>query len=175
MELATLGSGCFWCVEAIFRELKGVNSITSGYSGGDMINPTYKDISTGSTNHAEVIQIEFDISVISFHEILEVFWNTHDPTTLNQQGNDVGTQYRSVIFHHSEEQKQIAENYKVQLIGDKTFENLVITEITEFMDFYPAEDYHQKYLELNGREIYCDYIIRPKVEKFKLQFKEMLK
>ena len=175
LETIVLGSGCFWCVEAIFKGLKGVDSLMPGYMGGNKINPTYKDVCTGTTGHAEVIQLKFDKTIISIDEVLAVFWNTHDPTTLNRQGNDVGTQYRSVIFYNTEEQREIAETYKAQLILDKTFEFRVITEITQSSIFYPGETEHQDYYELNGSERYCDYIIRPKVEKFREQFKDKLK
>lgn len=175
LEIATLGSGCFWCTEAIFESLKGVNSAVSGYSGGHKDKPTYKDVCEGSTGHAEVVQVTFDPQIISFEEILEVFWNTHDPTTLNRQGNDVGTQYRSAIFYHSEEQKNIAEAYKKQLEDSKVYLSPIVTEITSFTMFFPAEEYHQSYFELNGEQPYCSFVVKPKVEKFKKQYKNKLK
>lgn len=175
MEIATLGSGCFWCVEAVFQGLKGVESAISGYSGGHIKNPAYKEVCNGTTGHAEVIQVKFNSEVISFEEILEVFWNTHDPTTLNRQGNDVGTQYRSAIFYHSDEQKEIAEKYKKQLDESGTYNSKIVTEITPFDTFYAAEDYHQDYFNLNGEQPYCSFVIKPKVEKFKKQFKDKLK
>ena len=165
-ETATLGNGCFWCTEAIFQRVNGVKSVESGYSGGNTEHPTYSEICTGTTNHAECLNIIFDPSVISFEDILKVFWETHDPTTLNRQGNDVGTQYRSVIFYHDEKQKEIAEAYKERLNKSGTFENPVITQIEPFTKFYPAENYHHDYFNRNGAAPYCQYVIRPKVEKF---------
>jgi methionine-S-sulfoxide reductase len=172
MEVATLGAGCFWCVEAVFTELNGVVSVTSGYMGGKVKNPTYKEVCSGLTGHAEVAQIVFDPNVISFKEILEVFWKTHDPTTLNRQGNDIGTQYRSAIFYHDETQKEIAEFYKSELNNSGAWDNPIVTEISPLAQFYPAEDYHQNYFELHGEEQYCKYVIQPKVEKFKKAFVE---
>lgn len=174
-QLATFGNGCFWCTEAIFLRLKGVHSVKSGYSGGDTDNPTYKEVCSGSTGHAEVIQIEFDPKEISFTEILEVFWNTHDPTTLNKQGNDVGTQYRSAIFYHDETQKQEAEDYKKQLDSTKVWRDPIVTEIVPFEKFYPSEDYHDNYLSGHGHEPYCAFVVRPKVEKFEKKFADKLK
>jgi peptide-methionine (S)-S-oxide reductase len=175
LSVATLGAGCFWCVEAVFQQLKGVDTVVSGYSGGKVDKPTYKEICTGTTGHAEVTQIYFDPKTISFEELLEVFFNTHDPTQLNRQGNDEGTQYRSVIFYHNEEQKQIAEVYKKQISGAGTFDKPVVTEISPFTKFFPAEDYHQNYFNQNGSQPYCVYVVRPKVEKFQKQFKDKLK
>ena len=175
MEVATLGAGCFWCVEAVFTELNGVVSVTSGYMGGKVKNPTYKEVCSGLTGHAEVAQIVFDPNVISFKEILEVFWKTHDPTTLNRQGNDIGTQYRSAIFYHDETQKEIAEFYKSELNNSGAWDNPIVTEISPLAQFYPAEDYHQNYFELHGEEQYCKYVIQPKVEKFKKAFASKLK
>ena len=166
MEKATFGNGCFWCTEALFQNLKGVEKVESGYTGGKVKNPTYKEVCSGLTGHAEVIQITFDPKVISFEELLEVFWNTHDPTTLNRQGNDVGTQYRSAIFYHTEEQKDLAEKYKAQLDQSNTWSDPVVTEISSIGVFYPAEDYHQNYFKLNGSQPYCSFVVRPKVEKF---------
>ena len=174
-EKATLGSGCFWCTETIFDKLKGVESAVSGYSGGQTKNPTYAEICTGETGHAEVIQVTFDPSVISYSELLEVFWKVHDPTTLNRQGNDVGTQYRSVVFYHNDEQKQLAESYKIKLEEAKVYSDPIVTEITKFDKFYKAENYHQDYYEQNKREPYCSFVITPKLEKFKKVFKEKLK
>ncbi len=175
LEIATLGSGCFWCTEAFFLRVKGIESVVSGYSGGKVKNPTYKEVCSGLTGHAEVVQVKFDPSVITFGEVLEIFWNTHDPTTLNQQGADVGTQYRSVVFYHSDEQKKIAEAYKKQLDQSGIYKKPIVTEITPFSIFYPAEDYHQNYFELNPNQGYCQYVIRPKVEKFQKQYQSKLK
>lgn len=172
---ATFGGGCFWCTEAFFRELKGVKSVVSGYSGGARKDPTYKQVSTGRTGHAEVIQIEYDPKQIKFKELLEVFWKTHDPTTLNQQGNDVGTQYRSVIFYHDEEQKKLAEEYLEKLDNSGAFANPIVTEISPFEAFYPAEDYHQEYYEYNSEAPYCRFVIQPKLEKFRHVFADKLK
>ncbi|QDU01616.1 Peptide methionine sulfoxide reductase MsrA 2 [Gimesia chilikensis] len=175
LEVATLGSGCFWCTEAVFRELKGVKSAVSGYSGGAVPNPTYKAVCTGTTGHAEVIQVTFDPEVIPFTDILKVFWETHDPTTLNRQGADVGTQYRSAVFYHNEKQKEEATAYKKQLDESGQFKSPIVTEITEFQKFYPAEDYHQDYFKLNPNQQYCQFVIRPKLEKFRSKFSEKLK
>jgi peptide-methionine (S)-S-oxide reductase len=175
LEIATLGSGCFWCTEAFFLRLKGVESVVSGYSGGKVKNPTYREVCTGLTGHAEVVQVKFKPNLISYEEILEVFWNTHDPTTLNRQGNDEGPQYRSVVFYHNEQQKKIAEQYKDQLSKSGVFKNSIVTEITPFAVFYPAEDYHQNYFALNPNQGYCQYVIRPKVEKFNKQYAAKLK
>lgn len=174
LDTATLGAGCFWCVEAIFSSLKGVESVLPGYSGGTLKNPDYKTVCTGNTGHAEVCQIYFDPEIIKFEEILEIFWTTHDPTTLNRQGNDVGTQYRSAIFYHNEEQKAIAEKSKRD-VANKIWDNLIVTEIVEFEEFYKAEDYHQDYFENNPDQGYCKMIIEPKVLKFRKIFKEKLK
>ncbi len=174
-ELATFGNGCFWCTEAVFLQMKGVSKVVSGYSGGQVPNPTYKQVCTGETGHAEVIQVTFDPAVISYPELLEVFWRSHDPTTLNRQGNDVGTQYRSVIFTHSERQKQLAELYKKKIEDAKVFAKPVVTEIVPFASFYPAEDYHQNYFAENGQQPYCRVIIKPKVDKLRAVFKDKLK
>jgi peptide-methionine (S)-S-oxide reductase len=174
-ETATFGSGCFWCTEAVFQQLRGVRSAVSGYSGGLTNNPTYEDVCTGATGHAEVIQVVFDPRVISYPELLEVFWKTHDPTTLNRQGADVGTQYRSAIFYHDEEQKRQAERYKQELDAAGAFAKPIVTEITPFAEFYPAEGYHQKYYEDNPRQPYCAAIIRPKVDKVRQVFAGKLK
>jgi len=175
LELATFGAGCFWCTEAVFLNVKGVSKVVSGYSNGKVKNPTYREVCTGQTGHAEVTQITFDPSVVSFEELLEVFWNTHDPTTLNRQGADEGTQYRSGVFYHNEEQKKIAEAYKKQLEASKVYKDPIVTEISPLTSFYPAEDYHQNYYALNSSQGYCQYVIRPKVEKFKKQFPTKLK
>lgn len=175
LETATFGAGCFWCTEAVFEQLEGVHSVVSGFSGGKLANPTYKQVLTGMTGHAEVVQITFDPQVISYKDLLEVFWKTHDPTTLNRQGPDVGTQYRSVVFYHSEEQKELAEFYKQRINQSKMFRSPVVTQIAPFEAFYPAEDYHQEYYERNGRQRYCYVYIRPKLEKFKKVFEEKLK
>lgn len=171
-EQATFGTGCFWCTEAIFRELKGVRAVVSGYSGGQLKNPTYEQVCTGRTGHAEVVQITFDPKVISFEELLEVFWRVHDPTTPNRQGADVGPQYRSAIFYHNDRQRQLAEEYKQKLNASGAFLKPIVTEITRFEAFYPAEDYHQQYYERHGRQPYCQLVIRPKLEKFRQVFAE---
>lgn len=175
METATFGSGCFWCTEAIFDQLKGVESAVSGYSGGTIKNPSYREVCTGRTGHAEVVQVKFDPQVISFKELLEVFWQTHDPTTLNRQGADVGTQYRSAIFYHNQEQKELAETYKKKLDDSGVFANPIVTEITEFNNFYKAEASHQEYYENNKSQPYCSLVITPKITKFKKVFQEKLK
>lgn len=174
-QVATFGAGCFWCTEAVFLNVKGVSKVVSGYEGGKVKNPTYREVCTGETGHAEVTQITFDPSKVSFEELLEVFWNTHDPTTLNKQGADEGTQYRSVVFYHNDEQKKIAEAYKKQLEASHVYKNPIVTEISPASTFYAAEDYHQNYYELNPNQGYCQYVIRPKVEKFRKQFASKLK
>ncbi len=175
METATFGAGCYWCTEAQFQMLKGVEKVESGFSGGHVANPTYSQVCTGNTGHAEVCNITYDPSVISFDELLAAFWTCHDPTTLNRQGNDEGTQYRSVIFYHNDEQKQKAEQYKKKLNDEKAWDKPVVTEIAAFTKFYKAEDYHQNYYNENGDQPYCHYVIGPKVEKFKKVFKDKLK
>jgi len=175
VELASFGAGCFWCVEAIFQELKGVDKVVSGYMGGAIKNPSYKEVCSGETGHAEVCQITFNPNVISYDELLEVFWQIHDPTTLNRQGADVGTQYRSVIFYNSEKQKEIAEAYKKKLNDSGAFNKPIVTKISEAPKFYPAENYHQEYFNNNGQQPYCTFVIKPKMEKFKKVFKEKLK
>lgn len=175
MQKITLGAGCFWCVEAIYKELKGVEKIEPGYSGGKIANPTYREVCSGLTGHAEVIQLEYDESVIDFKEILEVFFKTHDPTTLNRQGADVGTQYRSAIFYHNENQKEIAEKVIKELDDSNAFDNAIVTEVTEFTAFYSAEEYHKNYYKNNPEEGYCRMVVRPKLEKFKKVFGEKLK
>jgi peptide-methionine (S)-S-oxide reductase len=175
LEKATFGSGCFWCTEAVFLDVKGVEKVESGYSGGKGKNPTYREVCTGLTGHAEVTQITYDPKLVSYEDLLEIFWNTHDPTTLNKQGADEGTQYRSVVFYHNENQRKIAEQYKKQLENSKIFKAPIVTEISPLTTFYKAEDYHQNYYELNSNQGYCQYVIRPKVEKFRKQFAAKLK
>ena len=174
-DTATFGAGCFWCVEAIFQELKGVHSVKSGYAGGFVKNPSYKEVCTGRTGHAEVAQIVYDPSVISFEELLEVFWKTHDPTALNRQGADVGTQYRSAVFFHNEEQKEKAAFYMKKLDESGAFQNPIVTTIEPYENYYEAEDYHQDYYNNNGFQGYCRMVIQPKVEKFRKAFSEKLK
>ncbi|TND10559.1 MAG: peptide-methionine (S)-S-oxide reductase [Bacteroidetes bacterium] len=174
-DTATFGAGCFWCVEAVFQQMKGVISVASGYSGGTVKNPSYKEVCMGTTGHAEVCQLVYDPKQVSYAELLEVFWGTHDPTTLNRQGADAGTQYRSAIFYHNETQKQTAEQYKKQLNDSKTWPNPVVTEISPFSVFYKAEDYHQDYFNQNGDQPYCQFVVRPKVEKFQKNFKDKMK
>ncbi len=174
-DTATFGAGCFWCVEAVFQNLNGVVKVRSGYSGGSVKNPSYKEVCTGTTGHAEVCQIIYNPAIVSFDELLEVFWKTHDPTTLNRQGNDAGTQYRSVVFYHNEEQKKLTELYKKKIDESGAYDQPLVTEITPFQVFYPAEDYHQNYFNQNGEEPYCKYVIQPKVEKFKKVFEAKIK
>ena len=174
-QTATLGAGCFWCVEAVFEQIEGVTAVRSGYSGGQIPDPTYEAVCSGTTGHAEVIQLDYDPAVTSFEEVLQVFFTSHDPTTLNRQGADVGTQYRSAVFYHSDGQKQIAEKVISELNESKAFPNPVVTEVTKFEKFYEAEDYHQDYFELNGRNPYCRAVIVPKLEKVKKVFAEKLK
>jgi peptide-methionine (S)-S-oxide reductase len=175
LEKATFGSGCFWCTEAVFQQLNGVHTVVSGYSGGQLRNPTYEQVCGGRTGHAEVIQVTFDPAVIAFEELLEVFWQTHDPTTLNRQGSDVGPQYRSAVFYHNDNQRALAEEYKKKLDESGAFDSPIVTEISPFTEFYPAENYHQNYYRENGRQPYCVAVIRPKVEKFKQVFRDKLK
>lgn len=175
MKKATFGSGCFWCTEAVFQDLAGVESVVSGYAGGHIKNPAYREVCEGRTGHAEVVQITYDPEVISFETLLEVFWKTHDPTTLNRQGNDVGTQYRSVIYYHDAEQKELAQQYKEKLNASGAFSNPIVTEISPMDTFYAAEDYHQNYFKNNPGQGYCSFVIRPKVDKFKQVFGEKLK
>lgn len=174
-KVATFGAGCFWCTEAQFQQLKGVNKVESGFSGGHTDNPTYKDVCTGSTGYAEVCNIYYDPAIISFDELLAAFWTCHDPTQLNRQGNDVGTQYRSVIFYHDEEQHQKALAYKNKLNEEKAWDKPVVTEISPFRKFYVAEDYHQNYYNDNKTQPYCQFVVGPKVDKFKKVFKNKLK
>ena len=174
-EKATFGMGCFWCSEAVFQDLKGVQKVQSGYEGGQVQNPTYKDVCTGNTGHAEVIEVTYNPQEISYEELLEVFWKLHDPTTLNRQGADVGTQYRSVIFYHNAKQKETAEKYKADLNAKKVFPNPIVTEISPASKFYAAENYHQDYYNLHGTEPYCQYVIKPKMDKLEQVFKDKLK
>ena len=174
-DTAVFGAGCFWCVEAVYQSIEGVIKVTSGYSGGTTVNPTYKEVCSGTTGHAEVCQVIYDPQKISYKDLLEAFWSAHDPTTLNRQGADVGTQYRSVIFYRSDEQKQIAEEYKKKLNDSMAFSKPVVTSIEPFTVFYAAEDYHQDYFELNGHEPYCQIVIAPKLAHFKEVFHDKLK
>jgi peptide-methionine (S)-S-oxide reductase len=175
MEVATLGGGCFWCVEAVFDELKGVERVESGYSGGQVENPSYRQVCAGTTGHAEVIQITFDPQVVTFREILEIFFTVHNPTTLNRQGADVGTQYRSVIFYHDETQRAIAQEVINEINAAKTWDAPVVTEVAPFEKFYEAEDYHQEYFRMHGTEPYCQMVIAPKMSKFREHYRERLK
>jgi peptide-methionine (S)-S-oxide reductase len=174
-DTAYLGTGCFWCTEAIFQRLKGVVKVNSGYSGGNVPSPTYEEVCTGTTGHAEACKIVYDPSIISYDELLEVFWKTHDPTTLNRQGNDVGPQYRSIIFYTGNEQKEKAKHYKEALNSSGAFNDPVVTAIEPFKNFYSAEGYHQNYYNSNGGQPYCRFVILPKVEKFEKVFHEKLK
>ena len=175
LQLATFGSGCFWCTEAIFQRVDGISKVVSGYTGGKVKNPTYKEVCSGLTGHAEVIQLTYDPKKISFEELLEIFWQTHDPTTLNKQGADVGTQYRSAVFFHTEEQRKLALEFKKKLDESGAFDNPIVTEISPIGEFYAAEDYHQNYYNLNGNAPYCSYVIQPKLDKFKKVFANKLK
>ncbi|HCS20665.1 MAG TPA: peptide-methionine (S)-S-oxide reductase [Bacteroidetes bacterium] len=175
MDTATFGAGCFWCVEAVFQDLKGVHAVTSGYMGGKIANPTYREVCSGLTGHAEVIQLVYDSNIISYDELLEVFWQTHDPTTLNQQGADKGTQYRSAVFYHNDYQKERATYFKNKLNAELTFGAPVVTEISPAAPFYKAEDYHQEYYNNNSSEGYCRVVIKPKLDKLKKVFGDKLK
>ena len=174
MEKATFGSGCFWCTEAIFKRLKGVSDVKSGYAGGHSDNPTYEEVCSGSTGHAEVIQVTYDPDLVTYAELLEVFWKTHDPTTLNRQGNDVGTQYRSVVFYHDDNQKKLSQQYKSRLTEEQIWSDPIVTEISPLAKFFPAEDYHDDYFSRNGSQPYCAFVVAPKVEKFKKVFEDKL-
>jgi len=174
-ETITFGSGCFWCTEAIFQQVKGVEKVVSGYSGGHVVNPTYEQVCDKNTGHAEVCQLTFDPSQVSVDELLEIFWQTHDPTTLNQQGNDVGPQYRSVVFYHNEMQKQRADFFLNELSKSGAYEKPIVTTIEPYKNFYKAENYHQDYYKQNGSQPYCYFVIRPKVEKFEKAFKDKMK
>lgn len=172
-EIATLGGGCFWCLEAVFKETKGVLEVVSGYAGGNMENPTYQNVTTGESGHAEVVQITFDASIIAYEELLKIFWLIHDPTTLNRQGNDIGTQYRSVIFYHNVTQKMIAQD-SINTFGEK-FSKPIVTQLLPLPTFYKAEDYHQDYFKKNPTQGYCSFVVSPKVEKFKSIYKDLMK
>ena len=174
-ETATLAAGCFWCVEAVFDDLKGVESVESGYSGGHTENPTYREVCSETTGHAEVIQLKFDPEVISYKEILQVFFSVHDPTTLNRQGNDIGSSYRSAIFYHTDEQKRIAEEVLKEVEAEGIYDNSIVTEVSSFDKFYVAEDYHQEYFANNPNQPYCAAVVAPKVAKFRKKFLERLK
>jgi peptide-methionine (S)-S-oxide reductase len=173
-ETITLGGGCFWCVEAVYQDVNGVQQVVSGYTGGTVDNPTYQQVCSGTTGHAEVVQITFDPEIISFADILYIFWRVHDPTTLNRQGADVGTQYRSAIFYHNDEQKAIAEKSKQEADASGLWPNAIVTEISPFTHFYEAEGYHQNYYRLNPNQPYCRMVIDPKVRKFKKEFQDKL-
>lgn len=175
LELATLGGGCFWCIEAVFDDLVGVEDVVSGYSGGDRRNPSYEQVCSGATGHAEVVQIKFDPEQISYRELLEVFFTVHDPTQLNRQGNDIGPQYRSVIFYHSPQQRQTAEELIDDLNAAKLWSQPIVTELTPFKDFYSAEPYHQEYYRYNPEQPYCQVVVGPKVAKFRQHFADRLK
>ena len=175
MAQVTFGSGCFWCTEAVFQRLKGVSKVVSGYTGGNTENPSYEEVCSGTSGHAEVVQITYDDSLVSYEELLEVFWKTHDPTTLNRQGNDVGTQYRSAIFYANEDEKQVAEKYKEKLNKSGAWGAPIVTEIVPLGVFYEAEVYHQDYYNRNGNQPYCAFVVAPKVEKFKEVFASKLK
>lgn len=174
-EVATFGGGCFWCTEAQLQQLQGVLKVESGFSGGTVANPSYQEVCTGETGHAEVVQVTYDPAKITYADLLQAFWTSHDPTELNRQGNDVGTQYRSVIFYHNDEQKKEAEFYKDKLDKSGAYDKPVVTEISPYKAFYKAEDYHQDYYANNGSQPYCMFVIRPKLEKFKKVFKDKLK
>jgi peptide-methionine (S)-S-oxide reductase len=175
MEVTTLGGGCFWCIEAAFNEIRGVVNVESGYAGGDLASPTYEQVCTGTTGHAEVVQIKFDPHIISFREILEIFFTAHDPTTLNRQGADVGNQYRSVIFYHNEKQKEVAEQVIAELNAAKVWGNPIVTQVEPFKNFYKAEGYHRKYFDSHPEAAYCRTIIAPKIAKLRKKYREKLK
>lgn len=174
-ETATLGGGCFWCLEAIFNELHGVEKVESGYSGGSVTNPSYQEVCTGTTGHAEVVRITFDPQIISFRKLLEFFFTIHDPTTLNRQGADVGTQYRSVIFYHTREQETVAQEVIAELGAAKLWDSPIVTEVAPFTAFYPADEYHQEYFKRNPEQLYCRIVIEPKVARFRKQYLAKLK
>jgi peptide-methionine (S)-S-oxide reductase len=174
-ETATLGGGCFWCIEAAFNDMKGVKSAISGYSGGTIKNPSYREVTSGRTGHAEVVQISYDPAVLSYDDVLKIFFSLHDPTTLNRQGADVGTQYRSIILYHDDVQREKAEKVIVSLNGQKKYKNPIVTEVTPFKEFYRAEEYHQEYFRKNPNEGYCKVVIEPKIEKFRIEFRDLLK
>jgi peptide-methionine (S)-S-oxide reductase len=172
---ATVGAGCFWCIEACYKELKGIVQVLPGYAGGQIKNPSYEEVCNGKTGHAEVARVVYEDTEISFEQLLEVFWFVHDPTQLNRQGNDIGTQYRSVIFYQDDEQKQLSEAIKLKLTAEKVWENPIVTEIVPINNFYVAENYHHDYFKLNPENMYCQAVVRPKVEKFKKVFAAKLK
>lgn len=174
-QTATLAGGCFWCLEAVFDNLQGVTDVVSGYTGGSTVNPTYQQVCTGTTGHAEAVQITFEPAVISFRDLLEIFFSIHDPTTLNRQGADIGTQYRSAIFYHTDEQKKTAEDVIRELTEEKIWDNPIVTEINQYVTFYPAEDYHQEYFAHNPGQGYCQMVVAPKVAKFRKKFADRLK
>jgi peptide-methionine (S)-S-oxide reductase len=175
VEVATLGGGCFWCIEAAFNEIRGVVNVESGYAGGELASPTYEQVCTGTTGHAEVVQITFDPDIISFKEILEIFFTAHDPTTLNRQGADVGSQYRSVIFYHNEKQRKVAEQVIAELDASKVWDNPIVTQIEPFKNFYKAEEYHRKYFSRHPEAAYCKVVITPKITKLRKKYREKLK
>ena len=175
MKIATFGAGCFWCIEACFKDLKGVIDVYPGYSGGHIENPTYEQVCSGNTGHAEVARVEFDETILSYAQLLKLFWFVHDPTQLNRQGNDIGTHYRSVIFYHDDLQKSEAEKYKNKLSAEKVWNDPIVTVIIPISDFYRAESYHHNYFELNPQNMYCQSVVRPKVEKFRKVFANILK
>ena len=175
LETATLAAGCFWCVEAVFDDLVGVEDVVSGYSGGHTENPTYKEVCSETTGHAEVVQIRFDPTVLSYADLLRVYFTVHDPTQLNRQGNDIGTSYRSAIFYHSDEQRRTAEEIIAEITAEGIYDNLIVTEVTPFDKFYPAEDYHQEYFANNPSQPYCAAVVAPKVAKFRKKFANRLK
>ena len=174
-DTVTLGTGCFWCTEAIFQMVEGVISVESGYSGGKVKNPTYEQIGTGATGHAECLNIIYDTTKVTYDELLEIFWQTHDPTTLNRQGNDIGPQYRSVVFYRTAQQREVAQKYKAELEKSGAFDRPIVTSFEPMTTFYKAENYHQNYYKQNGNQPYCQYVVRPKVEKFQKVFKNKLK
>ncbi|MBN1438544.1 MAG: peptide-methionine (S)-S-oxide reductase MsrA [Anaerolineales bacterium] len=175
LETATFAAGCFWCVEAVFQDVRGVERVASGYAGGEKADPTYEEVCTGTTGHAEAVQITFDPAVVSYTDLLDIFWHTHDPTTPNRQGADVGTQYRSAVFYHDEAQKRAAEEVKRRIEEERLWPLPIVTEIVPFTAFYPAEDYHQNYFKTNPHQMYCALTINPKVRKFRIAFREKLK
>ena len=174
-EVATLAGGCFWCLEAIYKKVRGVVKVVPGYSGGDTKNPTYEQVCSGTTGHAEAIQIEYDPLIIPYNEILKIFWQIHNPTTLNRQGNDIGSQYRSVIFYHNDKQKEIAESSKKDLQEANIWQNPIVTEIVPFKEFYIAEEYHHDYFKNHPYNSYCQFVVKPKLKKFIKDFKEYIK
>jgi len=175
LHTATLAGGCFWCLEAVFDQVKGVKSVESGYAGGHVDNPSYREVTTGNTGHAEVVQIHYDGNVVSYQDLLHIFFGIHDPTTLNRQGADVGTQYRSAIFYHNEDQKEIAEKFIQDLERQKVFDNPIVTEVVPLDTFYMAEDYHQEYFAKNPYQPYCMAVVSPKVSKFRKHFQELIR